>query len=118
VLVSAECLTAVPDDVSAVKCRSRKPEPEQWKKNIRKCLRQSGLEYENTRGVIVPEKLLTTSTCNCPRKCRSKVPDEERPIIFNNFKSMGGPNMQAAFIAGHVSSVKKNALNPHRRVVL
>lgn len=77
------------------------------KKNIRKRRRQSGLEYVNTRGVVVPEKVLKASTCTCPRKCRSKVPDEERSVIFNNFRSMGSRNMQAAFIAGHVVSCEK-----------
>ena len=107
---------AQPDpSVNAVSLRSRKRirEPENWKKNIRKHRRQSGLEYINTRGVVVAEKVLKSSTCSCPRKCRSKVPDEERAIIFSNFRSMGCRNMQAAFIAGHVvSSVKKKCIKP------
>jgi len=80
-----------------------------WKleKNIRKRRRQSGLKYVNTHGIVVAKKVLKATTCICPRKCRSKVPDEEQSVIFSNFRSMGSRNTQAAFIAGHVVSCEK-----------
>jgi hypothetical protein len=97
-------------DTSKPRSRKRMRQPENWKNNIRKRRRQSGLEYINTRGILVPEKILTFSSCSCPQQCSSKVPAEEQEIIFQNFKSMGDRNMQAAFIAGHVvSAVKKKS---------
>lgn len=103
-----ECMIlSDPQIDSNVRSRKHVRQPETWKKNVRKRRRQSGLDYINTRGILISEKIFSSSTCNCPRQCRSKVPDDERVIIFSNFKSMGDRNMQVAFIAGHVSSVKK-----------
>jgi hypothetical protein len=74
---------------------------------VRKRLRQSGLDYVNTRNVLVPEKELPQCSCHCKRRCSLKVSDEVRLGIFQHFKAMCDRNRQAAFIAGHVVSVPK-----------
>jgi hypothetical protein len=79
--------------------------PKLWKKDIRKRLRQSGREYTNTRGVIIPEKCLPQFDCYCRLKCVTKVSNEVVSTIFQSFNAMCDNNRQSAFVAGHVESV-------------
>ena len=92
--------------------------PEKWEKNIQKFNCQSGLKYINTRGNLVPEKRLLVSTCHCRLKCVSRISHEDRMTIFENCKSMGNRDLQAAFIAGHVVPVPKRLVRSVEQAAL
>ena len=47
-----------------VRSRARKADPQKWKKNIRKRLRNSGLEFMNTRGMRVPKQVMGNVNCS------------------------------------------------------
>ena len=53
--------------------RKRLRKTEQWKRNKRKCLRNRGKEYVNSKGVIVPPRMCGKD-CKCSLRCFENVP--------------------------------------------
>nr|CAI5854670.1 unnamed protein product [Callosobruchus analis] len=51
------------------KTRKRKRKPKEWKKCVRKRLRQEGQEYINYKGATVEEKVPRRDCLNCRFKC-------------------------------------------------
>ena len=69
-----------------MRSRARKADPQKWKKNIRKRLRNSGLEYVNTRGNRVPKKVMGNVNCSqCKFKCSHKITETDRESIFKHY---------------------------------
>ncbi|KAK3107527.1 hypothetical protein FSP39_016707 [Pinctada imbricata] len=83
--------------------RKRKCTPETWKKNVRKKLKLSGQQYVSQRGKTVNAKEMKQVNCNkCKLKCSSKVSDEKRREVFQNFWSLGSYERQKDFVVSHV----------------
>jgi len=85
-----------------VRSRARKADPQKWKKNIRKRLRNSGLEYVNTRGMRVPKKVKGNVNCShCKFKCSQKVTESDREAIFKQYWETSDKTRQRDFIVTH-----------------
>lgn len=65
--------------------RKRKSNTAQWKKNVRKRLRQSGLEYTNTRGNISRGRISVRKCLNCRFKCSKNFTEAETNQIHEEF---------------------------------
>ncbi|CAG9836611.1 unnamed protein product [Diabrotica balteata] len=78
--------TEVPENVTINKDKSRKKKAcaDQWKRNVRKCLRNSGQKYTNVNGNFIQARSLGPSCNPCKRKCDEKFTIQERTQIFKN----------------------------------
>ena len=66
--------------------RKRQANPDSWKKNIRKKLRQSGKAFTSVKGDYVREGSMRIKDCNkCKFKCSEKISEEQRQQIFNSY---------------------------------
>ena len=80
-----------------VRCES------EWKQNVRKRLRNCGLEYTDSNGKVVERKQLKLHKCGqCTNKCNERLSDEVRQQIFSNFWAMADFSRQRDFICSHV----------------
>ncbi|KAK5646528.1 hypothetical protein RI129_004992 [Pyrocoelia pectoralis] len=70
------------------KGKKRIRKPESWKKNERKCLRNSGKEYVSARGKTVKERVMGP-VCKCRLTCPIKIPEEIRKILFKDYWGLG-----------------------------
>lgn len=83
--------------------RKKNPMPHRWKKNIRKQLRLEGKEYISSRGKAIKARQLKPHNCSkCRYKCPSKVSEEDRMNIFNNYWSLKSVERQKDFICQNV----------------
>ncbi|CAH1100648.1 unnamed protein product [Psylliodes chrysocephalus] len=74
------------DDVQRTKSfRKRKANQKDWKKNIRKRLRQSGKEYKSCRDQAVRARAFRRNCVNCRSKCLDNFSKEEAVLIHNEF---------------------------------
>uniref|UniRef100_A0A6P7FI69 Uncharacterized protein LOC114328190 n=1 Tax=Diabrotica virgifera virgifera TaxID=50390 RepID=A0A6P7FI69_DIAVI len=66
--------------------RKRQRDPTVWKMNVLKKLRNSGQEYTGKTGKLSKIRELGPG-CNdkCIRKCKTKLSENDRVILFNNF---------------------------------
>ena len=90
--VTNHSVLTTPTDVSSntdvsTKTRKRSVRTRCWKRHLTKQARQSGKEYVNRAGRVVPRKEACTegSLCTCRRKCSDKVTLEQRTKIFDAF---------------------------------
>jgi len=75
----------------------------EWKKNVRKRLKNSGKSYVSSSGKIIAAKQMGDGcTDKCRYKCKANFDEEDRKVIFNNFWEIGDINHQRQFIADHV----------------
>ncbi|XP_077288111.1 uncharacterized protein LOC143912688 [Arctopsyche grandis] len=86
----------IPSDVP-IRSRKRKRDPVNWKKNIRKQKRNSGMEYVSSKGVTVPGKTLSAFTHKCRYQCDSFTEDE-RKLLHSEFWKLGNWQAQTNFI--------------------
>ena len=57
-----------------------------WKKNVRKRRRLTGQEYESTLGKASEIRVMKPPCQrNCRLKCRTKISEEKRNNLFNEF---------------------------------
>ncbi|KAK3085282.1 hypothetical protein FSP39_001017 [Pinctada imbricata] len=93
--------------------RKRKAVPAEWKKNIRKRLRLSGKEYTNTRGKLVEAKSVKDQDCSkCRYKCSTKISEEERREIFNNYWSLQDYKRQRDYICSSILQASPKRIRP------
>ena len=92
--------------------RKRKRNPEEWKKNKRKTLRNRGKEYETfsksgEKHTVAAKKV--GKDCRCSLKCFERVTQERRENVFRGFWELGDWTAQNAFLCGSVkvTSVKR-----------
>lgn len=86
---TSEKVSNVHDPTKDIVFRKRKHTPEEWKKNKRKTLRLSGMEYISQRGKTVSARKVKPLDCtNCKYKCTTKVNEKERKNIFETFWSI------------------------------
>lgn len=69
----------------------------EWDREKRKRLRVAGKEYVNTKGELIrPRKI--GADCKCRRKCYTKVNEEEREVIFDDYYAMKSHDEQNAHL--------------------
>lgn len=82
----------------------RKANPMNWKKNVTKKKRYSGLEYKTDSGsrVMNPKLLKEPGGENCKLSCKNRIPEERRQIIHSNFWS---PSKTVDVRRQHIASI-------------
>lgn len=69
--------------------RKRKRQPENYKNNKIKHLRNTGKQYVNSVGNIVPNRAVKQIDCTkCKMKCTENLSDEERKLLHENYWSL------------------------------
>lgn len=80
--------------------KKRKCEPASWKKNLRKKLRNLGMEYVNSKNIVVPARQIK-SRCEgekCLFQCK-KIDEEQRRTLFKEFWELGNLVDQWSYVA-------------------
>ncbi|CAH1102530.1 unnamed protein product [Psylliodes chrysocephalus] len=86
--------------------RKRKAKPESWKKNLTKRLRNEGKQYINKNNKLVRERRLgPPCTEKCKLKCKTKLTNEERQDIFNEYYNLPDLQSKRKFVAFHMSAI-------------
>lgn len=94
--------------------RRKHAEPQKWKKNIRKLRRAAGESYTNTRGVVIPAKVLDEYyQCSCRNGCTKKISYDQRLLNYRQFYQNASWETQTAFIAKSVlvSKIKRRRIS-------
>ena len=70
--------------------RKRKINSRNWKKNIRKRLRNEGKAYTSARKKLIPAKQIKPNSCKvgCRYNCTGEILFHERQAIFNHYYSL------------------------------
>ncbi|KAL4148143.1 hypothetical protein QTP88_002435 [Uroleucon formosanum] len=76
------------------KCLTKK-----WKKNVMRKNKNSGLQYENYKKQHIDAKSMRgPCSTNCRIKCTSKIIEEQRKCIFEDFWNLGNLSKQRDFV--------------------
>ncbi|CAG4980424.1 unnamed protein product [Parnassius apollo] len=100
--------------------RNRGHNRKNWKRNLSKRKKNSGEEYVNRSGILVPKKVMR-SGCNnaCTRKCKERLMETTRHAIFKDFWGLGDHTRQADFVCRFVDRVPRKqitaSVNGHSR---
>jgi len=86
--------------------RKRLIHKENWQKNIKKQLKNSGKEYVGANDKVKAAKIMKMP-CNekCRLKCTNKLKIDDRAIIHNNYWKLADINKQREFIIRHMSTI-------------
>lgn len=103
-------------DIKNRKSRKRKRNPDGWKRNISKQLRNSGKEYRSlkTGKLVPPKKILPPCKATCKLKCTTKFSEEDRQQYFKDFWELGSLERQRHFILDHMQNIQPK----YRHVVI
>ena len=80
------------EQLSSSNSRKRKRNPEAWKKNKRKSLRNRGKKYETVSKLGEKRTFAAKQPgkdCRCPLKCFERVTQERRENVFEGFWELG-----------------------------
>ncbi|XP_041982815.1 uncharacterized protein LOC121739498 isoform X3 [Aricia agestis] len=81
------------------KCKKRIREPEKWKKNKKKCLKNAGRAYETVSGKLVPGKAVKPPCGDkCRLRCTENINEDQRLSIFTSFWKMGDLSRQRDYV--------------------
>lgn len=97
------------EDANTQRGRKRQRNVDNWKKNKRKRLRNSGQSYMNSHGIQVPRRMREKNCASCRYKCNENFPEEVREKVFEYYWEMGDASKQKDFIVNHV--VKREKIN-------
>ena len=81
----------------------------------RKKLRDSNKPHFLVTGMYHSPKIFKDFNCNCPRRCKDKVPIESRKKIFEKFWNLGSYDCQTAFIAALIEEVNTKRKRSKKR---
>lgn len=95
------------NDVESIKAenprtRKRKRQPDNWEKNKRKLLRNSGKSYKLKSGKVINAKKMGVA-CNeekCRLKCSKYVTEDQRKVLFNEYWKLASFQRQRDVILG------------------
>ncbi|KAF2891333.1 hypothetical protein ILUMI_14840, partial [Ignelater luminosus] len=90
------------------KNRKRRRDPRKWKQNQRKLKRQSGQEYVDSKEKQHPSKSVKNSTCHskaCAFKCSTKITEEERKRIHDDFWKKLDDEKESHFYSKHIKQL-------------
>ncbi|XP_045455137.1 uncharacterized protein LOC123666182 [Melitaea cinxia] len=79
------------------KGKKRNRNPQKWKKNVLKRIKNSGKEYISRSGKKVDAKVMKPP-CNCRLQCRTKFSDEMRKEIFESYWNLASLQRQRDFL--------------------
>lgn len=109
-MVAANSITVNPTSIPQKASRKRTANPENWRCNKAKMLRNLGKAYvtnSKTNKRVIPERQLRNPcTDKCKFKCFEKITVEQRKTIFNQYWAMGELQRQREFILQHLSTIK------------
>jgi len=85
--VSLENVTVANESEDTQFCgRKRVRSEDKWARNVRKRLRNSGLEYTSSRGDIRRARAIGPGCrVKCTKQCHSKIPADARLAVFHDF---------------------------------
>lgn len=87
----------------SIRGRKRTRNEENWARNVKKRLKNSGKSYISVRGKEVAEKTVKPACSEkCVFKCSQKFSEERRKTIFNELWDMGDKREQQHFLLRHV----------------
>lgn len=80
--------------------RKRKRNETNWKRNVKKTLRNSGQSYK-TAGNKIKEERKMKEPCGvkCRLQCKSKLSEDERILLFKNYWALGDNKKQWEYIS-------------------
>lgn len=108
----------IPLSAKATRSRKRKKNEAEWKQNVRKRRRQSGMEYISSRGQSRrARELKTTKDCrgNCRFKCSQHFTQDRREEIFREFWSLTDDEKNVFYGNTVDRSVKEKTLKEKSR---
>lgn len=88
--------------------RKRKSHIGLWKRSVAKRLRNSGKEYISKSEKVVKAKALG-AVCNdkkCRHKCPTKVPEDQRKAVFDDFWKTGDLQRQREFVSSCMQAIE------------
>lgn len=93
-------------DVTMTKGRKRLRQPENWKQNKAKKLRNLGKAYINSKNTITKARQLKPP-CNdtCKLRCISKINPVQRQSIFDTYWAIGDIHNQRSFILSCLTNI-------------
>lgn len=93
-------------DKGITNTKKRLKNEENWQKNIRKQLKNSGKQYVGANDKVKAAKKIGLP-CNekCRLKCANKIKVDERTIVYNNYWKLADINKQREFIIRHMSTI-------------
>ena len=76
----------------------------EWKRNVRKRLRNSGKSYISSSGKAVLQRQMGKGCSDkCRYKCKEHITEENRTKLFNSYWQTGDINHQRQFIVDHIN---------------
>ena len=91
------------DDTFRKCTKSKFPQPDSWKKNIRKRARNLGQEYTRSTGEVAPAHKVRDAKCACRFKCESSISEDQRQAIFKEYWETDSQERQRDFITSTVN---------------
>lgn len=89
--------------------RKRERKPQNWHQNVLKMKRNTGQEYVNTAGRVVPARKIGPA---CSDGCFNKIAESVRKEVHQDFWKIGNFALQNSFIQKHAS---KMPVKRHRK---
>lgn len=78
-------------------------------------MRNSGKQYKDVKGKIVPEKIFDGSDCKCSRECHKLISLQQREKIFKSFYDLANFDLQTSYLCGLIKLHQKAQSNESRR---
>lgn len=97
------------DSNATKKSRKRQRNPQAWKQNLAKTLRNSGKEYvshSKSKKTMPARSLKKPCTKKCRLKCTDNINEVDRNTIFNSYWGMSNIELQRSFIRNSMLEVK------------
>ncbi|CAH0722016.1 unnamed protein product, partial [Brenthis ino] len=112
----------IEEEIEIIKKKGRKrtSNPQKWKQNLNKILRNSGRSYETTKKkTVAAREVKPPCTDKCRLKCYEKFTSLQRQAIFDTYWNIGELNLQRSFIQSCMSDVTPrykytNAMRPRQ----
>ncbi|CAG5005425.1 unnamed protein product [Parnassius apollo] len=86
-----------PTKTKTKKGKKRIRNPQKWKKNISKELKNSGKEYVSRTGKNIDAKVMRPP-CNCRLQCRNQFSEDQRRQIFESYWNLASIQRQRDFL--------------------
>lgn len=94
----------------------RSRNPKSHKRYMNKVNRERGLQYETTKGKIMPQKKFKIQVCDCRFQCHKQINETKQMEIFSHFYNLSTWTSKTVFINNHIelkSCVKRR--KPEKR---
>lgn len=82
--------------------RKRVRQPENWKRERAKKLRNEGQKYVSRNNKLHENRCMREHIHQCRYNCNTQISDENRQTIFNDFWKLGSWELQTSFLNGAI----------------